>query len=56
MFLLDGEEFLIKLLVRMIKMKQKKILSLHEIDLLKYIRSDMIAECLKDNELKVFCK
>jgi len=46
MFLLDGERVLIKMLTRMIKSKQKKILGLRELDLLTYIRSQMIQECL----------
>lgn len=46
MFLLDGEQLLIKMLVRMVKIKEKKILTLYELDLLKYLRSEMIQECM----------
>jgi|LauGreDrversion4_2_1035121.scaffolds.fasta_scaffold592729_1 hypothetical protein len=42
MFLLDGERVLIKMLIRMVKSKQKKILQIKELDLLQYIRSQMI--------------
>lgn len=39
-FMLDGEHILIKFVVRMIKLKEKKILSMFETaDLLKFIRS-----------------
>lgn len=46
MFLLDGESLLVKFLVRMIRYKEKKIITLYEGELLKYIRSGMIQECL----------
>lgn len=46
MFLLDGEKFLIKMLVRMVRLKTKKILGLHELELLKFIKTEMIQECL----------
>lgn len=46
-FMLDGETLLVKFIVRMIKLKEKKILAMNEtVDLLKFIRSEMISECL----------
>lgn len=56
MFLLDGEKLLVKFLVRMIKYKEKKICQLYELELLKYIRSTMIQECLKEYPLKKLLK
>jgi hypothetical protein len=56
LFLLEGERLLIKLLMRMIKLKQKKLLTLYELDLLRYIRSEMIQECLKEKSLKELLK
>lgn len=56
LFLLEGEKVLIKLLIRMIRYKQKAILALHEFELLKYIRSDMIKECLREKSLKELLK
>jgi hypothetical protein len=56
MFLLDGQALLIKLLVRMVTLKQKKILTMGVYELLKYIRSEMISECLSESTLRKLLK
>ncbi len=56
-FMLDGDHILIKFVVRMIKLKEKKILSMFETaDLLKFIRSEMISECLQEYPLSKLLK
>ena len=45
LFILDGETALIRVLLRMIDLKQKKILKLEDYELQKYMQSGMIIEC-----------
>ncbi len=45
LFILDGESALIQVLIRMIELKQKKILRLTDCELQKYMQSGMIIEC-----------
>jgi hypothetical protein len=45
LFILDGESALLQVLLRMIELKQKKILSLEDCELQKYMQSGMIIEC-----------
>ena len=51
LFLLDGELVLIKVLLRMIELKQKVILSLQDTDLQSYMLSGMVAECTRSYSL-----
>jgi hypothetical protein len=56
-FMLDGEKLLVRFLTRMIKFKEKKILAIHDtVDLLKFIRTAMIAECLQEYPLSKLLK
>jgi|LauGreDrversion4_2_1035121.scaffolds.fasta_scaffold333382_2 hypothetical protein len=45
-FLLDGEIAIVKILLRMLYIKREKILCLQECDLLNYIRTGMVIECV----------
>ena len=45
-FLLDGEQVIFTLLLKMIEIKEEKILSMYDHDCLDYIRSKMSKECL----------
>ena len=45
-FLIDGEQVLITILLKTIELREKKILSLQGIDLLRYVRQDMIQEVI----------
>lgn len=51
LFLLDGELVLIKVLLKMIELKQKVILSLNDTDLQAYMLSGMVAECTRSYSL-----
>lgn len=52
LFLLDGEKVLIDLLAGMILHKKKTILQLDDLELMTYLRKDMVQECLA--EMQVF--
>jgi len=45
LFILDGEMALVRILLRMIELKQKKIMALEDVELQKYILSGIIVEC-----------
>lgn len=45
LFILDGEMALVRILLRMIELKQKKILAKEDVALQKYILSEIIVEC-----------
>ena len=45
-FILDGEIAIVKILLRMLYIKREKILCLQECDLLNYIRTGMVIECV----------
>ena len=47
-FLLDGEQVIFTLLLKMIELKEKKILECYDHDLLEYIRTQMSQECLEE--------
>jgi hypothetical protein len=47
-FLLDGEIVIFTLLLKMIELKEEKIMNTYEHDLLEYIRSQMSKECLDE--------
>lgn len=50
-FLLDGEEVIIRLLLKMIKLKQNQIIKKKELDLLQYMRKGMVVECVQEHSL-----
>ena len=45
LFILDGEMALVRILLRMVELKQKNILEKQDVELQKYILSDMLVEC-----------
>lgn len=45
-FLLRGQKFLLTFIMKCVKLKQKKLAALRSTDLLRYLRKDMILECL----------
>jgi hypothetical protein len=51
MFIIDGEMVLIKLLLRMIEMKENKILRLMDMELQRYMLSDLMKECTSEYTL-----
>lgn len=51
-FLLDGEQALLRVLYRMIEMKQKQILQKEEYELITYLRTDIINECIADEGIE----
>lgn len=46
-FLLDGESALLRLLLKMIAVKQKQILSMNDMELQHYLLSGMVIECIE---------
>lgn len=50
-FLLDGEQVIISLLLKMIEKKEQKIYTMEDHDCLQYLRSTMPRECLEEYEL-----
>lgn len=51
MFLLDGEQVILDLLVTFIEIKTDKILKLYDLELINYLRTDMVTETLKELKL-----
>lgn len=48
MFLLDGEQVILDLLVTFIEIKTDTILKLNELELINYLRKDMVTETLRE--------
>lgn len=48
-FLLDGEEGLLHVLYRMLDFKQDKLCTLSEMELICFLRTDLIMECIMEN-------
>jgi len=51
LFLLDGELVLIRVILKMIELKQRKILGMQETELQRYMLSGMVAECTRSYSL-----
>ena len=51
LFLLEGEQAIVDLLIGTIELKTEKILELNEIFLMNYLRKDMIKECFEENTI-----
>jgi hypothetical protein len=51
-FILDGETALVKILLRMLYSKRDVILGLHECELLGYLRTGMIVDCVNELEIE----
>jgi hypothetical protein len=45
LFLLDGEKVLLTIIMKMVELKQRKILSLSDLDLQQYMLCGMVKEC-----------
>ena len=50
LFLLDGEQILIDLIAAMLQIKKQKIVTLEELDLMNFLRKDMVQECFNEIE------
>lgn len=51
-FILEGETALVRILLRMLYSKRDTILSLHECELLTYLRSGMIVDCILEMDIE----
>ena len=49
MFILDGEEALLRVLYRMLDLKKDKICEMKEVALIMYLRTDIINECIAEH-------
>jgi hypothetical protein len=49
MFILDGEQALLRVLYRMLDLKGDKICSLKEVELMIFLRTDIINECIAEH-------
>lgn len=45
-FILEGEKALLNILYRMLDLRGEKLITLVEIELMQYLRTDMINECI----------
>ena len=50
-FLLDGDNALIRILLHMIELKQKKILAKQDAELQRYMLSEMVIECVESHTI-----
>jgi hypothetical protein len=46
-FILDGEQALLRVLYKMLDLKKDRILKMEEIELIMYLRTDIINECIQ---------
>lgn len=51
LFMIEGESALIRLLMKMLDLKRTKVLHLLEQQLLDYLRSDIVLECIDEVSL-----
>jgi hypothetical protein len=49
MFILDGEEALLRVLYRMLDLKKEKICTKKEVELIIYLRTAIIEECIAEH-------
>ena len=56
LFLLEGEEVILRLIFKMIKLKQKKLLQMVDYQCMQYMRKGMIMECIKEYPLSQLLK
>ena len=52
LFLVDGEKVLVELLAGMIMHKKATILQLSDLELMTYLRKDMVQECLSQMSIR----
>ena len=48
LFLLDGERVLVETLAGMVMHKRQKLLQMEDLELMNYLRKDMVQECLTE--------
>jgi len=51
-FILDGEQALLRVLYRMLEMKQHQILQIEEVELILYLRTNIINECIEEEGIE----
>lgn len=51
-FMLDGEEALLRILYKMLEKRQHKILDMEDMELITYLRTDIINECIKEEGIE----
>ena len=54
LFMLEGEQVIVDILVNMVQLKKKKILQLDELELMNYLRKDMAVECFAEYPMSKF--
>ena len=52
LFLLDGEQVLVDLLAGMVHHRKDRLLELEDVDLMEYLRKDMVQDCLKSMQVR----
>lgn len=52
LFLLDGEKVLVEILAGMVHHKKQVLLGLDDLDLMNYLRKDMVQECLSQMSIR----
>ena len=52
LFLLEGEQVLVDLIAAMLYEKRRQIVQLEELDLMNYLRKDMVQECFDEMSLE----
>lgn len=52
LFLLDGEQVLVDLIAGMIMHKRLRVLELSDLELMNYLRKDMVQECLSEMSVR----
>ena len=50
--MLDGEEALLRILYKMLEKRQHKILDMEDMELITYLRTDIINECIKEEGIE----
>ena len=52
LFLLDGEQILVDIIAGMILHKKQQVLELNDLELMNYLRKDMVQECLSEMSVR----
>ena len=52
LFLLDGERVLVETLAGMVMHKRQKLLQMEDLELMNYLRKDMVQECLTEMSVR----
>jgi hypothetical protein len=51
-FMLDGEEALLTILYKMLEKRSHKILQMEDMELITYLRTDIINECIREEGIE----